>query len=112
MGYKRIIDGKTYNTDTSSRVYEWESLSGDRYEALYQTRHGAFYVWWYDQAYEAGDIKPLDDEAALAGLENYPDSADAIERFFGKFPEAGAAEKRITIRLPGNLYSRLADPAP
>jgi predicted DNA binding CopG/RHH family protein len=31
-----------------------------------------------------------------------------IERLFGVFPEAGAAETRITLRLPGNLHKRVS----
>jgi predicted HicB family RNase H-like nuclease len=30
-----------------------------------------------------------------------------VESVFGTFPEAGAAERRLTIRIPGNLADRV-----
>jgi predicted HicB family RNase H-like nuclease len=30
-----------------------------------------------------------------------------VDRYFGPFPEAGAAERRLTIRVPGNLADRV-----
>ena len=33
-----------------------------------------------------------------------PDLVDAV---FGPFPEAGAAERRLTIRIPANLADRM-----
>jgi len=44
---KRIIEGKTYNTDTSTKVARWEYKDQDEYETiatLYKTRGGAFFI--------------------------------------------------------------------
>lgn len=109
MGYKRIIDGKTYNTDTSACVFEVTRQQGsdDLYDGLYQTKHGACFIYWYDEHRETGGIKPLSDTDALKWLETYKAPAEVIERHFGKFPDAGAGESRVTLRLPGNLYQRV-----
>jgi hypothetical protein len=108
MGYKRIIDGKTYNTDTATLVHEVSGSSDSVYEGLYQTKHGAFFLWWYNDNFEVGDIKPLIDEDALKWLEDKRTPSAIVEQFFGDFPEGGAAEFRITLRLPGNLYRQVA----
>ena len=108
MGHKQIKDGKTYNTDTSVLVYEVKYADDARYAALYQTKHGAFFVWWYDANYGQGDIKPMTDEEALKWLEKHQASAEIIEQYFGTFPDGGASEMRITLRLPGNLYKRIS----
>jgi predicted DNA binding CopG/RHH family protein len=108
MGCKRIIDGKTYNTDTATLVHELcANPTGEQYEGLYQTKHGAFFLRWYDAGYGAGDVKPMADDEARKWLEKRNADAAVIEYYFDKFPEAGAAESRITLRLPGNLYNRI-----
>jgi predicted DNA binding CopG/RHH family protein len=108
MGYKRIIDGKSYNTDTATIVHEVSARGDTVYEGLYQTKHEAFFLYWYDEAREAGDIKPMPDDEARKWLDRHKAPAALIEKyFFGTFPEAGAAEVRITVRLPGNLHSRI-----
>ena len=59
---KRIINGKTYNTDTATRV-----TGGDNSEwsfawwGLYQTRHGAFFQIIVDHDGELEKIIPLTD---------------------------------------------------
>jgi predicted HicB family RNase H-like nuclease len=109
MGYKRIIDGKSYNTDTAALVHEWRNDPTEmQYEGLYQTKHGAFFLSWYDDFHEAGGIKPMSDDEAQKWLEKRDASAAVIEQYFGTFPEAGAAESRITLRLPGNLFNRVS----
>lgn len=109
MGCKRIIDGKSYNTDTAALIHEWcANPTEEQYEGLYQTKHGAFFLWWYDAGYGAGDIKPMPDDDARKWLEKRDASAAVIEQCFGNFPDAGAAESRITLRLPGNLYNRVS----
>jgi hypothetical protein len=40
---KRIIDGKTYNTETATQLGDWDGAELPLVEALYQTRHGAFF---------------------------------------------------------------------
>jgi hypothetical protein len=111
MGFKRIIKGKSYNTDTSTVVHEMSWRDDTIYEGLYQTKHGAFFIYWYNEEAEAGDIKPLSDEDALAWLEKFKVDSNVIERYFDSFPDAGAAESRITLRLPGNLYNRISTAA-
>lgn len=108
MGHKRIIDGKTYNTETATLVYEVPRHEDHPlYDGLYQTKHGAFFLYWYDMDREAGDIKPFSDEDAQRWLEKHGAPASVIEQYIGAMPEAGAAETRLTLRLPGNLYHRV-----
>jgi predicted HicB family RNase H-like nuclease len=108
MGYKRIINGKSYNTETSTLVHSVSARNDMVFDGLYQTKHGAFFLYWYDEDREAGGIKPMSDDDAQRWLEKHDADAVIIERYFGTFPEAGAAESRITLRLPGNLYNRVA----
>jgi HicB-like protein involved in pilus formation len=106
---KRIIGGKTYNTDTSSLIHETDvDPAGLRRQALYQTRHGAFFLFWADTEIGEGGLKPLSDSEALEWLERVDVDAAVIEGVFGAFPEAGAAEVRTTLRLPGNLHQRVS----
>lgn len=108
MGYKRIINGKSYNTETSTLVHEVSGREESNYDGLYQTKHGAFFLWWYDVAREASGIKPMSDDEAQKWLERLDVPAALLEQYFGDFPEAGASESRITLRLPGNLYKRVS----
>lgn len=104
---KRIIDGKTYNTDTATRVAEGgppdpSDLAGWE---LYQTRHGAFFMVTVDHDGEDMRIKPYGDDEAQKFLEKHANHV--LEEVFGPFPEAGASERRLTIRVPGNLADRV-----
>ena len=103
---KRIIDGKTYNTETATVIFRsWHEYS-DTGVVVYQTRNGAFFS--YEQDYDPSDwcLRPLTDLEAQALLEKWG-ATDALENCFGSFPEAGAAETRLTIRIPGNLANRV-----
>jgi hypothetical protein len=101
---KRIIDGKSYNTDTAILVAEGDNEWSDAWWRLYQTRHGAFFLDGTD--HHGGDaFRPLTDAEAQALLERRANHL--VERYFGPMPEAGAAERRLTIRLPGNLADRI-----
>jgi hypothetical protein len=111
MGHKQIIGGKSYNTETSALVHEWEDSTGFLFEGLYQTKHGAFFLWWYNTDYGEGGIKPMPDDEALKWLEKRQAPAAIMEQYFGNFPQGGAAETRITLRLPGNLYNRISTSA-
>jgi hypothetical protein len=122
---KQVIDGKTYNTETATLVYDtsMESYPDDPMAPeehselagtwLYQTRHGAFFLLIADHdGYPS--IKPLTDADAqkfLEGRMGQRKATEALEQCFGPFPEAGAAEARLTIRIPGNLATRLANAA-
>ena len=104
---KRIIDGKTYNTDTAMLVTKsgaqlWEQSF--TWWALYQTRHGEFFRIMVDGG-EEQEFRPLNDAEAQAFLEKHANHL--VEQYFGPMPEGGAAERRLTIRLPGNLADRL-----
>jgi hypothetical protein len=98
---KRIIDGKAYNTETAILV----ATSGEPWEwSLYQTRQGAFF---FDDRDEKGDsaFRPMTDAEAQAFLEK--NANHLVEQYFGPMPEAGTAERRLTIRIPGNLADRV-----
>jgi hypothetical protein len=116
---KRIIDGKTYNTETATEIYGWDDdsnydahgvLSG---EHLYQTRFGAFFRYRYldgisDETDEE-EIEPLSPEQARKWLEQRGSAgAHLIESLFGEMPEAGSGEIKYTLRLPESLRDRLA----
>ena len=117
---KRIIDGKTYNTETAVL------LAGHRQEDdespietgtfLYKTRFGAFFLYQYQDYGPDEDnfdaIQPLTAAEAQAWLEkNESYNTDLIERLFGKMPEAGSQESRFTLRMPDTLRDQLAERA-
>jgi hypothetical protein len=111
---KRIIDGKTYNTETATQIAGSTNYCGqfDSGQYLYQTRFGAFFEYSYlygsnDDDYD--DIKPLTPEEARAWLEkNHGGDPDLIEKVFGQMPEAGSGEVKYTLRMPETLRDRLA----
>jgi predicted HicB family RNase H-like nuclease len=107
---KRIIKGKTYNTETATVVFECfndhPSMAG---VVLYQTRHGEFFKLSVEHDGEEDSFGPLTDAEAQAFLEKIrtTKATEALEQYFGPFPEGGAAETRWTIRIPGNLAARV-----
>ena len=111
---KRIIDGKTYNTETSTRIETAGQYPEDqaRFDELYQTRHGAYFRYHGD--YLATNpvtgfdetIEPLTPPEAQKWMEQHA-SAGLIEKHFGEQPEAGEAESRITVRIPDALKNRI-----
>jgi predicted HicB family RNase H-like nuclease len=50
-------------------------------------------------------ITPLTDAEAQAFVEKHANHL--VEQYFGPMPEYGAAERRLTIRIPGNLADRM-----
>ena len=113
---KRIIDGKTYNTETSTEIIGWEDDNGPYFqgEHLYQNRFGSFFLHSYLDGASEDDyskITPLMPEDARAWLEKREDSVDLIETLFGKMPEAGSGESKFTLRMPDSLRERLAERA-
>lgn len=103
---KRIINGQTYNTDTATEVFiENAAEPSMAWWALYQTRHGAFFKVLVDHNGETTTFTPLSDAEAQAVLEKRANHL--VEQYFGPMPEGGAAERRLTIRIPGNLADRL-----
>lgn len=111
---KRIIDGKTYNTETATRIAGWNQ-NEDQYtygDYLYQTRFGAFFRYTFlDGADEDSHdtITPLVPDDARKWLEEKVAwDPDLIESLFGEMPEAGSGEIKFTLRLPESLKNRLA----
>lgn len=113
---KRIIDGKTYNTETATQIVgrdddddECPFISG---AYLYQTRFGAFFLYSYVDGTGENDyqqIAPLTPEQTREWLEkNYSYRTDLIEMLFGEMPEAGSGEIKYTLRMPESLRDRLA----
>lgn len=109
---KRIIDGKTYNTETATKIAEapFDEQFPVDYEHLYHTRHGAFFktygsVLGYNGEY-IEDVKPITPVEAQSWLEKFQ-MVDTLEKLFGEQPEAGEAESRITVRIPDSLKARI-----
>lgn len=109
---KRIIDGKTYNTETATLITQIGDDEGSRAEALYQTRHGAFFRYNEEYLPEAGEtgyqLYPCSPTDAQQWLEKH-NRVTAIELLFGPQPEAGENESRITLRIPDSLKSRIEE---
>jgi hypothetical protein len=105
---KRIINGKTYNTETAMVVFEtWHPHEASNAgKVLYQTRHGAFFLLEIGHEGEEEGFKLLTDAEAQSFLEKWG-ATESLEQCFGPFPEGGAAETRWTIRIPGNLAARV-----
>ena len=100
---KRIIDGKSYNTETATRIMGGNGHYEDDWWHLYQTRHGAFFLEGVDHG--EAFVRPMTDAEAQAFLEKHGNYL--VEQYFGPMPEAGAAERQLTIRIPGNLADRV-----
>ncbi len=113
---KRIIDGKTYNTETATELAGWDETAEEypvtHGEYLYRSRFGAFFLYTYGDDGPDGpwqDLKPYSPDEAREWLEKYrADDVDLYESLFGKMPEAGSGETKFTLRLPDNLRYRLA----
>jgi len=106
---KRIINGKTYNTETSTLLGSHDPDDGPWEEFLFKTRHGAYFL--YADLDDRGEkITPLEPNAAQVWMEeNLPHDTNAIEAEFGEMPEAGdETEARITVRIPESLRKRIA----
>jgi hypothetical protein len=109
-----IVDRKAYDTRTGDFIVECGGDERDQWiYRLYRTRNGRYFL------YEAGPnpterpdhyepfegITPLSDEEAQEWLER--NANGLVEKYFGEAPEAGAAERRFTLRLADNLATRL-----
>jgi HicB family len=113
---KRIIDGKTYNTETATQIEGWsEDHDAYPFESgvyLYQNRFGSFFLYMFrygtgEDDYE--DIEPYTPEQARSWLEKHRNyRVDLIESLFGTMPEAGSGEAKYTLRMPDSLRDRLA----
>lgn len=114
---KRIIDGKTYNTETATRVAGCSNMdvpfppAFEIAEVLYQTRHGAYFRYYYDERVDEWEsafegIKPLTPEEARIWMEKNANT-ELIEKHFGEMPEAGEGESRVTFRMPDSLKRKI-----
>jgi predicted DNA binding CopG/RHH family protein len=104
-----IAGGKTCNTDTAIKLHEkWVDRGHGCTSGwiLYQTKHGAFFLFVQPPQDPAESyLQPLSDDEALERCQNH--APNLVEQYFGDFPEAGAAERRWTIRIPENLARRV-----
>jgi hypothetical protein len=111
---RRVIKGKAYDTETGELLVERpvRDPEGEDVWRLYRTRNGSYFLWVqylildgygaYDVAHK---IIPFEDEEAKSWLET--NANELVETYFGEMPEGGAAERRLTLRLPNNLAQRL-----
>jgi predicted DNA binding CopG/RHH family protein len=105
---RRIKQGTAYDTETAELIKTVQSIHLDEAATLYRTRNGAFFLHaqYVTPGYNVAiEIIPLADDMAQKWLEK--NANDLVERYFGSMPEAGAAERRMTLRLPNNLATRL-----
>lgn len=111
---KRIINGKTYNTETATEIEGFEDFSGssNRGDFLFQTRFGAFFRLHYDERgdeYDYTTITPLTPDKAREWLEEKVSwQPELIEKLFGEMPEAGSGEVKFTLRMPESLRDRIS----
>lgn len=104
---RRIIDGKTYNTETSINVCGPLEDEVGFEETLFKTRFGAYFIFWAHPDGEQQGIKPLDDASAEKWLAE-THLLDVYEAEFGLPPEAGDdSEARITLRIPESLRRKI-----
>jgi len=123
---KRVIDGVTYNTDTSTRLansdYETDYNHQNRpcEGTLYQTRGGAFFVWetidlgvnedgepWTRERFKALSAKEAEEWIMTGDVE-------IIHNPFGEPPEAVAEEtpsSTLYVRVPPSLKRRVDEAA-
>ena len=103
---KRIINGKTYNTATATEVFVNDHHSSGAWWSLHQTRYGEFFEVVVDHGGETvlkfGPVTDCEAQKRLEKHANHP-----VGQYYGEKPEGGAAERRLTIRIPGNLADRI-----
>lgn len=114
---KRIIDGKTYNTETATQVGVTYYDQPEGFERLHQNRYGAYFLHrcseeWVETVGEVlmlDYIEPLTPAEAQGWMEKHLFGVpELIEAHFGEMPEAGLGESRFTLRLPDVLKHRIA----
>jgi len=96
---KKIIDGKTYNTQTADRIANWSNGLGSRDfrncdETLYKTKKGAWFIYgfggamsrWSDSdgntSWASSNIIVLNENEALKWCERHDISTEIIEENF------------------------------
>lgn len=95
---KRIINGRSYDTDTAERVAYGDHghEMSQAWWALYRTRQGAFFEVVADHDGSLQEFKPLTDQEAYAFMERHAN--DLIEEYFGPMPEASKTELQYSRR--------------
>ncbi|MFD1362777.1 hypothetical protein [Lentibacillus salinarum] len=96
---KKIIEGKRYNTETATEIYDWSrGIPGDfnyRRKTLYHTKKGAWFIHhvggpntdmavavWDNSFSGSEDIEPIGEDEAFEFLQKY-DGIEALEKHFG-----------------------------
>jgi hypothetical protein len=126
---KTIVNGVTYNTDTSTALARSEYRNGDGVEitgTLYQTRGGAFFVdeevtrqVWNEREREhqskiTHNFLPMNAEGAHKWLVDGTDPVEIFQNPFEDPPEATAEAEpgaTIYIRVPAQLKRSVDDAA-
>lgn len=111
---KRIIEGRTFNTETATKVafakVDRPYLGADEEQTLYLTRSGAFFVHVRDPVDNQDDIEILTGEEA----QNWVLEGE-VELFNSPFPdppeaaaeEPSKTEATIFIRVPQSLKRQI-----
>jgi hypothetical protein len=95
---KRIINGRSYDTDTATRVASGDHghESSQAWWALYRTNQGAYFEVVADHDGSLQEFRPLTDQQAYAFMEVHAN--DQIEKYFGAMPEASKTELHYSRR--------------
>jgi predicted HicB family RNase H-like nuclease len=128
---KRVIDGVTYNTDTSTMIaraeedHEFNSYTGEAAKSLqvvlYQTRGGAFFLHTYTETSRQNaegewrdivrnEFDPMTASEARHWITNSRHQVEVLNDVFGEPPEAAAEEspgKTIYLRVPASLKDQI-----
>jgi hypothetical protein len=120
---KRVIDGKTYNTDTAAKVARYEYVDPDDYETeatVYVTAGGAFFVvheWEVDGKPKVYFEETTRERIAtlLAGSKRHVDNIEVIDEKVLEPPPEAAAETEssatVYVRVPASLKRRVDESA-
>ena len=111
---KRIIDGKTYNTETATPIASAQ-VDSEYYDehldqTLYVTRGGAFFLDTLDKDDDTHFFEPMSREAAEKWV--MEGQVEIINDFFPEPPEAAAEEPSrpeatIYLRVPTVLKEQI-----
>ncbi len=124
---KRIINGVSFNTETSTEIAKYEAEDGEGaelrsvVETLCQTRGGAFFTHWIQRVViedatapggkivkETNRIIPVTRDEAQDWIMN--SNVEVFSDIFGEVPEASEEvnpESTIYVRVPTSLKDRI-----
>jgi predicted HicB family RNase H-like nuclease len=123
---KRVIEGKSYNTDTAAIVARWSYTDSDDYDTeatLYITKGGAFFAvheWGVPRADGLGNDAKVYFEAMSRQevdrlMERSTSDIEIIdERYLAEPPEAVAEDEpgaTVAVRMPVALKARVDEAA-